>query len=304
MKRLIIEPESIEHWLDLRLSDITSTECSALFGASPYMTEFELWHNKKNKVVVKLKENERMKWGKRLEHAIASGIAEDLSIFATPFTEYVRLPELRAGSSFDFTAIDKEGKKSILEIKNVDYLQMKEKWIVEDGEVVEAPPHIEIQVQHQLMVSGLEKAYIGALVGGNSLTIIERGRDERIIKRLINKIESFWKSIEDGNPPSPDYERDSSFICSIYDQAKEGKISNATHEISSLARSYKEASERESIASKEKSAIKAKIIEIIKDNEKVLGEDFTISCGNVKPKTISYERAGYRNFKITFKKSK
>lgn len=66
-----------QEWLKKRLDDITSTEVSALFGLSPYSTEFELWHRKKSREVVELASNERMVWGSRLESAIAGGIASD-----------------------------------------------------------------------------------------------------------------------------------------------------------------------------------------------------------------------------------
>ena len=33
-------------WLAARTHDLTSTEIAALFGCSPYLTKFELWHRK------------------------------------------------------------------------------------------------------------------------------------------------------------------------------------------------------------------------------------------------------------------
>ena len=53
-----------QHWLELRTKDLTSTDIAALFGLSPYKTAFELFHEKRDGQVVKLKPNERMKWGK------------------------------------------------------------------------------------------------------------------------------------------------------------------------------------------------------------------------------------------------
>ena len=89
-----------QEWLALRLEDITSTEVSALFNLSPYQTEFELWHRKKNKEIVTIEANQRMKWGTRLQDSIARGIAEDNGWNVRRMDEYVRIPELRIGSSF------------------------------------------------------------------------------------------------------------------------------------------------------------------------------------------------------------
>ena len=58
-------------WLKARQQDVTSTESAALFGMSPYTTHFELWHRKHSNTAPEFKSNERMKWGNRLEAAIA-----------------------------------------------------------------------------------------------------------------------------------------------------------------------------------------------------------------------------------------
>ncbi len=50
----------------MRVQDITSSEISALFGLSPYKTAFELYHEKRAGEVMRIEENTRMKWGKRL----------------------------------------------------------------------------------------------------------------------------------------------------------------------------------------------------------------------------------------------
>ncbi|MCR4286933.1 MAG: YqaJ viral recombinase family protein, partial [Deltaproteobacteria bacterium] len=88
-------------WLALRLDDVTSTESAALFGLSPYLTEFELFHYKSTHTSGNFEESERMKWGKRFEKPIAEGIAEDLGIQVEPFKVYMRHATQRGmGSSF------------------------------------------------------------------------------------------------------------------------------------------------------------------------------------------------------------
>lgn len=59
----VIQIESREQWLAARAKDITSTEIAALYGLSPYITEFELFHNKRDGVRTQITENERMTWG-------------------------------------------------------------------------------------------------------------------------------------------------------------------------------------------------------------------------------------------------
>ncbi len=116
MKSVSILPKNETHWLEMRAQDITSTEISALFGISPYMTLFETWHRHKGNIVSSFEENERSTWGLRLQDSIAKGIAEDEGWKIRRMDEYMRNEKLRAGSSFDF---DINGKE-LLEIKNVD----------------------------------------------------------------------------------------------------------------------------------------------------------------------------------------
>lgn len=304
MTREIIKPDNHMHWLNLRMKDITSTESSALFGLSPYCTKAELWYRKKDNLRVDFEENMRMKWGSRLESTIAAGIAEDSGWQIRPMKEYIRLPQLKMGSSFDYAILSGNGVDfGLLEIKNVDSLQFKEKWIV-DGDDIEAPPHIEIQVQHQMFVSGLSVAYIGAFVGGNNVVLIKRDRDDALIEKIKFSVLNFWNSIECGVPPDFDFERDADFISKLYSHAEPGKVIESTDRMADLARAYKAAADKMKLAEKEKDAAKAELLTLIGAAEKVSGSNFTISSGIIGPASVSFERQAYRNFKINWRKEK
>ena len=69
-----------------------------------------------------------------------------------------------------------------------------------DDGLIEAPLHIEFQVQHQLLVSGYQTAYIAVLVGGNTLKLIKRERNEKVITSIKNKIQLKGLS-QRGNAP-------------------------------------------------------------------------------------------------------
>jgi putative phage-type endonuclease len=299
MAKEIIIPESKDHWLELRRKDITSTEVSALFGLSPYLTKFELWHRKHNDVTVEFEENERMKWGNRLEESIAHGIAEDLGWEIRKKSEYVRDSELRIGASFDYEITD---VAAILEIKNVDGLVFKQGWILNEEDTLEAPTQIELQIQMQMLVTGFNKAYLGALVGGNKAYIIERDRDEEIQESIIKQSSLFWKSIDEGIAPEPDFEKDAAFISQLYSQSNPNKVMPATGEIDIVAERYRQVSEKIKELEAVKAAQKAKLLTMMGDCAKVLGERYSISSGMIGEKEISYVRKGYRDFRINFKK--
>lgn len=317
----IIHPESQETWLALRVKDITSTEAPALFGLSPYMTSFELWHRKKDAAVVDFIDNERVRWGSRLQDAIAAGIAKDNGWTVRRMDEYVRDAELRLGASFDFRVlkgdtipegmarvhqqVEDTASDELLEIKNVDALQFRDKWLVEDDGTCEAPPHIECQVQHQLLVSGLKKATIGALIGGNKVVLIKRDRDEKIIAAIKTRAAQFWKSIADNVEPKPDFMRDAEFISTLYGFADPGKVmTNPDVGIGLLVASYQEYQKAEKLAQEGKEAAKAELLTRIGDCEKVVSDEWSISAGMVGPAHIEYDRKPYRGFRVNAKKTK
>ena len=303
-------------WLEARKQDVTSTESAALFGMSPYLTHFDLWHRKRSGVVPEFKTNDRMKWGNRLEAAIAHGIAEEQGWEISPMKDYMRDPDLRLGSSFDFV-ITSLGEPVHLEIKNVDYLAFRDGWIEHDDGSVEAPEHIEMQVQHQMAVSGFKRSFIGAFVAGNRYELIERERDEAVIGAIKSMTKLFWESVESGQEPNPVMPGDAEAVIRLNQYAKPGKLIDATDDvnIAALVMEYKRLGALEATAKEDKEVVKADLLKAIGDAEKVLLEGWTISAGlqAETPATVITEemvgtsyggRKGFRNLRINARKPK
>lgn len=295
-----ILPKNEEEWLAERSKDITSTEVSSLFGISPYTTLFETWHRHAGNIAIKFEPNERTVWGNRLEESIAKGVAEDNKWQIRRMNEYLRDPKKRIGASFDFS-IDEIG---ILEIKNVDALMFRDGWQkTEDGDL-EAPPHIEMQIQHQLAVSGRAYAYLGALIGGNTIKLIKREPDDVVIKAIYKKSEQFWNTIADKTPPQPDFSKDTEAIKRLYSQSSKGKFLDVRGNLTftDLINEYREAGLQIKEWESKKEAAKNQILTMAEDAEKIIGENFTVSMGIVKGGPVSYDRADYRMFKPSYKK--
>jgi putative phage-type endonuclease len=301
-----------EHWLELRTKDLTSTDVAALFGLSPYKTAFELFHEKREGKVIKLAPNERMKWGNRFESAIAHGVAEDNEWTVQPLKAYMRDPILRIGSSFDFEITSLLHGKCILEIKNVDSLQYKRKWRDDGAGGIEAPEHIELQIQHQMLVSGYNACALVAMVGGNSPKVTFRKFDADIGVAIARKAAAFWASIEANEPPSADYTRDAELISQIYSQVNQGEVYDAWHdvELASLVSNYQAATTSRDHFDGMATKFKAQIVERVKTAEKVVGEFGSINLSRTKDTAATVitadmvgktygGRAGYRQFKFT-----
>lgn len=317
----IVLPRDRQHWLELRAGVVTSTEVSALFGESPYLTAFELWHRKKSGDLGEIADNDRMKWGRRLEASIAEGVAEDFGVDVRNLQEFATHDDVRMGASFDYEIIGTlahepltgdrrlvdlydEFGPGVMEIKNVDGLAWRNNWT--RGEVAEAPAHIEIQLQAQLDCLCREWGCIVALVGGNEAHVIIRKRDPAVGNALRRKVAEFWASIEANNPPPPVMPQDAAFIVQLYQFAEPGKLfdGRGDAEIASLCAEYHQAGKDEKAAKDRKESARARLLERIGDAEKVMADGFTVSAGMVGPAEIpAYTRAGYRSFRLTAKKT-
>jgi putative phage-type endonuclease len=305
--------KSEQEWLEARKRDLTSTEAAALFDVSPYVTEYELHHIKTGQLERPFEENERMRWGTRLEPAIALGIAEDYGLIVEPMKIYMRIPEFKLGSSFDYQVIGlvdgvkdnaaramfRKHGRGILEVKNVDGLAFRRSWI-DDGEDIEAPPHIEIQVQQQLEVADLNWSLIAPLVGGNTPKPVIRERDVELGSLILERARNFWARIEAGVAPEPNYTKDADTISKLYLE-NDGSTLDLTDNprVYELCKEYKAAGANEKEASERKKAAKAELLTIIEAAKSVRTNGFGISAGTRKETFKAYDRAASERVTIT-----
>lgn len=327
MNRETLHPENEAAWLAMRQQDLTSTECAALFGCSPYATEYELYHRKTGELEDSFEATDRTRWGNRLEAAIAYGIAEDYGLIVQPKKHYMRIPELRMGSSFDFEVtgivdgfsgdevfrdLFRENPSILVEVKNVDGLQFKRGWIADEAGI-EAPPHIELQVQHQMEVADAEYVIVAPLVGGNTPRPFFRKRNREYGAMIRAKVAEFWARVDAGQAPEPDFTKDGDTIARMLANDNGQTVDmTGNNRLAELVAEYNAASADEKAAKARKDAAKAETLMLIGEASKVIGSGFTISASTTKPsqgKLIteadvgSYVggRSGYRGFRVTVK---
>ena len=188
---------------DRDLKTVSATQVSALFGVSPYMTEWMLWRlftGRATQESVEAEENERMEWGRRLEPAIFAAVCERLNIEGAHNAagEYVRHGEHPIGCTPDGKVWHPSRGPSIVQCKNVDRLVWRDSW-ADDA----APAHVELQVQHEMLVTGAKWGVIAALVGGNELHIMEREPDEGIQRDILARVERFFERVRADQEPDP-----------------------------------------------------------------------------------------------------
>lgn len=306
-----IETANESAWLLLRSQNVNSTESAALFGLSPYQTELELFHRKRNAEVQSIADNFRMRAGRYLEGSIAQLAANELDCTVKPYKVYARDADARMGSSFDYEILTGSYAGWLMEIKNVDRLVYRDAW--QDNE---APEHIEVQVQHQLEMTERPGIIIAALVGGNELKFIERKRNEKMGAGIRQRIQRFWSDVEANNEPLANFERDAEFIISLHQSAGDAVyVADETDNVCMLLHDYhrlkREASDLDALAK----AKKAEILDAVGDEfKKIVTAGLTVTCGMTKdtPPTLITEdmvgqtyggRKGYRMFTLREKKA-
>lgn len=314
--RETLHPATRSDWLALRGNDVTSTEVSALFGSSKYFTAYELALVKTGEIDDQFKDNERSDWGSRFEEAIARGVGEVYGVAVRRKAEYMRLPEIRMGASFDFeiTGIDPQSDgddilrrmyethgPGLLEIKNVDYFIFRDEWLA--GAEPEAPAHIEIQVQQQLHVSGFAWACIAALVGGNKLHLIIRFRDGLVCERLAERVRSFWVDLDAGVYPPVVYPDDNEIIRELHSFAEPGSTLDATGRnapdgLLDLIERYNQCSRIYYKVKDQRDTARAKLLQMIGAVERVKTDIAVISCKSVPEKRVRMTRKAFRQFKV------
>jgi len=66
------------------------------------------------------------------------------------------------------------------------------------------PEYVQIQVQHQLAVTGKTAAHVAVLLCGQALEVHRIDRDDALIGRLVELEARFWRFVETDTPPPAD----------------------------------------------------------------------------------------------------
>lgn len=197
-----IQIENDTDWHALRAKNIGGSDVAALFDCSPFTTAFSLWHEKAGNAPRPDVDNQRTRLGKFLEEYIAKELGAELGWNVVRSKEYHVHPRVKGmGCTLDFDIVDHEWGPGICETKVVfDYADYMRDW-AEDR----APPNYELQVQHQLAVTGRSWGVIVCMVmqTGSIMPAIVRRPIDSVIQQIETRVFNFWTSISDKTPPTP-----------------------------------------------------------------------------------------------------
>ena len=189
--------------LDLQRG-VGGSEALAYCGKDPRCTELELYERKINPPTgdAPLDDDPRRAWGRRLEPIVREWLEEELDRRIIKPMEMLRsktVPMMIAhvdGITEATRAYDPEG----VEIKTADRFMAQEFGQVETDQI---PVRYILQVTHYMVVTGLKRFHIGALVGGNDARHYVVDFDPELAGMLIAKARLFWSHVEKRTPPEP-----------------------------------------------------------------------------------------------------
>jgi len=198
-----------EAWLEERERGIGASEAAAVLDASPWMTPLQLYAHKVGQAPKAdlAAENEAMEWGLSLEGPVLARweretkrklvtIPKPASVWAKDILDSEGKPFILATP--DGIAEWPDGELGMVEVKTTGGYGFKP-W--ESGE---APVHYEIQLQQQLLVSGLRHGSFALLVDGRKFFYLDRERDDAFIgDALIPALRAFRERIIRRDPPPP-----------------------------------------------------------------------------------------------------
>lgn len=190
-------------WLRARKCGVGASEAAAVLGDSSWGTPLTVYLDKISDDIEDL-QNERMRWGHRLEPLIADWAQEDypeqgLVIPSEGLLRSDDYPWLLG--TLDRQIVFPDGEIGPFEIKNVDGNE-KYRWMGETG--LEAPRAYWVQVMQQMLITGASRGLIQPFFGGNHLPpAIEVQFDQAFADEyLIGRLGDFWHyNVEARIPP-------------------------------------------------------------------------------------------------------
>lgn len=200
MKTVLAKTKELtrEEWLKLRKQGVGGSDAAAVCGLNRWRGPLDVYTDKTSDSIED-RDSEPMYWGRIMEPILRNEFSKRTGLKAE------EMPYMFACKEYPFMLADidgivreADGSIALLEIKTANGFAAKD-W--ENG----LPQEYYIQIQHYLSVTGLPKAYVAVLIGGNDFRYEEIPRDEETIQTIIALEANFWiHHVIARIPPEPD----------------------------------------------------------------------------------------------------
>lgn len=186
---------SQHEWLEHRRCGVCGSDAPVILGLSKYRSILQLWKDKTGQISIEETESEYTYWGHVMEATIRKEFMKRTGLKVRIRNQILQSEEYPFMlADVDGVVKEMDGSDALFEAKTASEYKRK---IWEEG----VPEEYIAQVQHYLCVTGYHKAYVCAVVGGNTFFCHVVYRDEAYIKNLVKKEWMFWNCVADCVPP-------------------------------------------------------------------------------------------------------
>lgn len=191
-----------DQWLNVRKGGIGSSDAAAAVGLNPYKSQLQLWMEKtgRDELLPKVDPNDEsspMYWGTLLEPIVAAHYTKRTSHRVRRINAVLQHPN----KPWMLANIDRE----VIGAPDVQILECKTAGINGSRLWKEGvPEYIQLQVMHQLAVTGKQAADVAVLLGGQELQVHRIHRDDTMIEQLMVLEAQFWSWVEQDTEPPAD----------------------------------------------------------------------------------------------------
>jgi len=192
-------------WYLARNTGIGASEIAAAAGLSPYQTPLELYLRKRGEIPP-FEGNDATRMGTLLEPVVKSEFKRLTGLI--PIDENPGMYRSRDRQWMTATPDMIVTNTELAEVKTASW-RMKLNWGNEDSDAI--PDQYLCQTQWQMAVMGPEfvSVYVPVLFDGFQTKIYRVERNERMIGYLIDAGLELWERIQNGDPPEPNWEHES-----------------------------------------------------------------------------------------------
>ena len=183
-------PEQVnEQWHEARKNGIGGSDVAALMGLNKYKSPLSLWLEKTGRAESPdLSGNDAIFWGNALEPVIADRFQQEHPDWTVkePNAMFVSKERPWAFANLDRIVIDDQMKESVLEIKTVGFRRASD-W--DNG----VPLYYQTQVIHYMSVTGMKRAYVAVLIGGQEYREYVLEPDSDDVAAVRSAVDGFWR---------------------------------------------------------------------------------------------------------------
>lgn len=202
MSLALVRPTDDREWHEWRSRGIGASDAAGIVGNSPFASPISVWLSKVG-LAGPTEPTEAQQWGLLLEPVITGEFERRTGLYVRSRQSLATHPE------HDWMRATLDGMVADSLDMGVEPLGVFESKTSGDWARTAwdngVPEHIQVQVMHQLAVTGSKVGWVVALLGGQKLVTFIVERDQAVIDILMELEETFWtKYVLTQTPPPVD----------------------------------------------------------------------------------------------------